>query len=248
MVNIAHDSIEKYVLGLMNDSDGLSHLESLLAKFEPESFMETYETSTSEVEETRPRTPLAVDVISIEVTNDSYEGEAHTTLVEPIPPIGFQSSTDDVLEIRSSEVNEIEMPSANMGVLEENPSEMEFIDNMSLGEFEKYLENLDGLSLTSSFVDTREFDEDFEDLLKELESTFSVESWKKIPRDKNKIGTLEFINDEECGSFEDHFSLPSLCESDTVSTYTPPNLHIMDYFSIPGSRMWLTYDKKGELI
>ena len=125
----------KYVLDLMNNSDVLSHLESLLANFKAKFFMETCETYTSEVEETRPGTSLAVNVVSIEVTSDPYEGEAQTTSVEPILPIEFQSSTDEVLEIKSSEINKIEVPSANGGVLEENPSEIEFIDNMSLAEF-----------------------------------------------------------------------------------------------------------------
>ena len=37
-------------------------------------------------------------------------------------------------------------------------------------------------------------------------------------------------------------------EPNSASTHTPDNLHIVDCSSTPGSRIWLAYNKKGEVI
>ena len=261
MVDIIADCVEEHFEELIeNDSDELGQLESLIRNLEAKSCEKSIETSTSEVEEARAETSHVVASLSVEVVSDSNEGrekclgddllhlqdrcvdvEAKRTETEAV-------SDDDIPEDRPNKKDETKVLSANIRSLGEKPSELELIKSMSLEEFDKYLENFDGLSSTSSSIDTREFDEDFEDLLRELDFTSSVGSLEKIPRDVRKVDTLESSCDDEDRPCDDHLLTPFLYEPDSVSTPIFPDLRVAECSSIPGIRMWLAYDKKGELI
>ena len=87
MVDIIQDYVEDNLEDLMDDSDEIREFEHLLENFDVESFIEKFEPSTSEVEDVRPETTLAVDKISIEVVSNPDEGEVK------VPPIEIFSTS-----------------------------------------------------------------------------------------------------------------------------------------------------------
>ena len=58
--------------------------------------MERFEPSTSEVEDVRPETTLAVEKISIEVASHPDEGEVQVSPSEIVPPLELKPLSDNL--------------------------------------------------------------------------------------------------------------------------------------------------------